>query len=346
MPNQIKIDFRMVLFVSNRGWKIIDPLSRVGCNPKVIVCTGSLTKRVQSYMRLIAFLMRHPGVDIVTDTPMWIGLMTWFAAFIMRRRYVIRLRGDTVREVILRKMPLHKDFFLKRLLPDSAGVIPVSNYLLSELRKQSRSIGRSKVKVIPTPQTSYCNFAKVNNRKPVLLVVTIFRLKSKVDRLFMMLPEIDDLLDRNVGVYVDILGDGPLLHRFKEEVYRLRNAKRIFLRGLVPDPKLHYLNARALLHVSDLDCYPSVVNEARAFGLPVIVSDTVGMSEQVCNGVDGILLGEQANALNNAWTILSKEEMWKRLSDSGIKRVEKENSFEYIGRVFVETISEMLDTGR
>jgi glycosyltransferase involved in cell wall biosynthesis len=309
----------------------------------MITCTGSLKKRVLAGSKLLATLRRRPNAAVVTDTPEWIGLMAWMAATLMRRPYILRLRGDAVREFIQRGERIHLNFFEKIFLPQAAGTIVVSNYLAKELKQKLPNLSTDKIKIIPTPQTVVNRSKSFQERRPWLLVVMSFRLARKVEKLIEIVSSFDHLLSEDRNVSIHILGDGPLLKHFARQIKQIRHSDRIVLHGHVEEISSAYLEARALLHVSNLDAYPSVVNEARAHGLPVIVSNNVGMQEQVEEGVDGFFLEESPKSLKRVWRKISDVDCWSRLSREGRRRVVRENSPGVIGIRFKEVIAEMLN---
>ena len=333
----------LILFVSRRGWKIAAPLIHAGWHPEVVVCQGRLPRRLASIFALWVALLRHPRTGLLTDTAEWIGLVTWLSALLLRRRYVLRLRGDAVREFEQQNKRRHLKFFLRHLALDAAGIIPVSHFLVRELRKQAPHLPEEKMHVIPTPQSLCEDRPSFGLRDKLLLMVTSFRLEQKVSGLTAFLPAIDRLLDHDPGAKVIVAGNGPLLKHFKNSVAGLKNKGRIILPGFVPDADSLYLNGMALLHVSDLDAYPSVVNEARSRGMPVVVSDTVGLTEQVAHGVDGIILDGRPDGLIRAWDLLSDERLWTALSVAGRNRVKRVNAVWKVGQQFTEAITEMLE---
>ncbi len=332
----------LILFVSRRGWKCADPLIHAGWKPVVVFCRGGLPRRIGSILVLWYVLLRHPRTDLLTDTAEWIGLVTWLSALLMRRRYVLRLRGDAVREFEQQGKRWHLKFFLRHLAPDAAGIIPVSHFLAKELRKQALHLPEEKIRVIPTPQSLCEDSSSFGLRDKILLVVTSFRLAHKVSALITVLPAIDRLLDHDPAAKVVVAGNGPLLKDFKNTVGRLKNKGKIVFPGFVRDADRLYLDGMALLHVSGLDAYPSVVNEARSCGMPVVVSDTVGLSEQVSDGVDGIILDARPDGLIRAWDMLSDERRWTAFSIAGRERVKRINAPSEVGRQFKDAITEML----
>jgi glycosyltransferase involved in cell wall biosynthesis len=173
-------------------------------------------------------------------------------------------------------------------------------------------------------------------------MVTAFRLPEKVAPLFTALPQIDELLSSDASIQVVVLGGGTLLEYFAEKVAQTRNYRRISMPGHIHNTEDWYLRARGLLHVSGLDAYPSVVNEARAYGLPVVVTPSVGMKEQVRDRIDGLLLDDTLTNLQEAWRLLSDPHFWQELSSEGRERVRRENDPIRVGRQFREAIEEFL----
>lgn len=281
----------------------------------------------------------------MTDTAEWMGLVTWLAATLMKRPYILRLRGDAVAELSQQNKKMHLFFFTKKFAPGAAFIIPVSNYLAENLKRQCNLLESSKIVVIPTPQHSIPDYEpSFHSTKPILLIVTSFRLKAKVNKLFEMLHIFDRLLSANKDMKIHILGSGPLLDKFAQNVQKLKHSERIDLKGYVREVRSEYINSRALLHVSELDAYPSVVNEARAYGVPVIASNNVGMKEQINDGFDGIILDEPLDSLLLSWDKLQDVHYWEYLSKNGRQRIVHENAPEIIGKKILGCISLTLES--
>ena len=331
-----------VLFVSRRGYKLSGPLTAAGYGERltVIVCGGSYRSFAAGFGRLLWVLgrRRRRRPLLLTDTPINIGLLAWLAARLFALPYVYRARGDTLRECRLRGLRLHAWFFRRFFIPQAVAVIAVSGYLLAELRAGCRLPERQAV--LPTPQPLTDHPPGLDGRQRRLLVVTSFALYDKIAPLFELLPQLDRLLASDPQLELRVLGDGRHLTAVKTAAARLRHADRLsFCGNRRPDDD--YRGSLALLHVSELDAYPSVVNEARAWGLPVIASDSVGMREQIDHGRDGLLLrAAVADDLVCAYRQLLQPERWRQLAMNGYQRVKRDNDPCQIGRRLAAILTE------
>ena len=339
-PSQNNHTCCVIFFVSNRGWKITEPLCKVGFKPFIIVCKGSFLRRVYAFILLFRELYRRPDALIFTDTSVWIGLLTWIAAKFFKRSYILRLRGDTVAEMSLRKKSFHINFFINRLIPDAKALVPVSEYLKKQITHQVPRYDVSKIFAVSTPVKAAEAIEPLSKRSSVLLIVTNFKFYPKIKRLLYMGNDFDELLEADTKAVIYVFGTGKLLTCFQRQKRKMTHSDRIHLKGFTPNVDNFYKSAKCLVHISDLDAYPSVVNEARAHGLPVIGSNTVGIKEQIRDNIDGLIIDEK-RSLKDAWLFLSDNDNWKRISSNGYAKMIKENGFDVIGRRFLSIISQV-----
>jgi glycosyltransferase involved in cell wall biosynthesis len=272
---------------------------------------------------------------------MWIGTVAWIISYILKKPYIIRLRGDAKTELEIRNHRIMLIIYEKILLKQANIVICVSNYLKETIKRSLNQKDHCKISVVPTPQEIHLEKCiDFCSRKHKLLIVTSFRLKDKISKLIGMSKEIDKLLAEDFRLSIHVFGDGNYLYLFEHEIKKIENSERVFFHGHCNNIDEHYTSAFALLHVSELDAYPSVVNEARAYCLPVIVSNDVGMKEQVINNVDGLIIDHNQSLLD-AWKILQEKHNWDRLSHNGLRRVQNENSEVIIGQRFYACLSKL-----
>ncbi len=154
------------------------------------------------------------------------------------------------------------------------------------------------------------------------------------------LQAIAHLLDQGVPVRLDLLGGDPSpetgqrserpLLRFT--IRDLGLDGRAELHGDVPSARvLEFLqDADVLLHTSVSEGIPTVVLEAMACGVPVVVSDCGGVREAVSDGVEGLIVpkrdpGAAADALLALW---NDPPMRARMGSAGRERVLDEFSLE------------------
>lgn len=114
------------------------------------------------------------------------------------------------------------------------------------------------------------------------------------------LQAIRHVLDEGVPVELEVLGDGPRLETGLHSdrpmlgftIHDLGLADRVLLHGEVPSTRVleRLQGADALLHSSVSEGIPTVVLEAMACGVPVVVSDCGGVREAVTDGVEGFVV--------------------------------------------------------
>ena len=99
------------------------------------------------------------------------------------------------------------------------------------------------------------------------------------------------LVDRGAPVHMVFAGDGAM----RRELQKLLGPRATFLGGGVPQKDLAWIYASSDLFVfpSETEIHPNVVLEAKACGLPVLISARGGSAEQVTRpGEDGFVLEE------------------------------------------------------
>lgn len=133
-----------------------------------------------------------------------------------------------------------------------------------------------------------------------------------------------ELLDKGHHVALTICGCIPPKSHPKVKVYPFldKNKKEDLskLMEIFKRSDLFFLPTRA-------DCTPIVFCEANAFGLPVISTDTGGVSSIIQNGNNGFLLSPDANSKEYAELIeriINEEGLYQKLSINARNKFEKE----------------------
>ena len=128
---------------------------------------------------------------------------------------------------------------------------------------------------------------------PVLRVVTVGRLRWMKGHEF-ALQAIRDLADQGIPVELDLLGDGPDRERVRYAIQDLGLDDHARLHGVATPFEVRDRLQRAdvLLQpsLSEGGGPPTVVLEAMACGLPVVVSDCGGVREGVSDGTHGFVV--------------------------------------------------------
>lgn len=335
----------IVLFLSPRFQKILAPLNSIGLFPKTIVLSGGIFKKFLKTFSLFGALFVRPKACVLVDSADVNGLLAWIVCFLLRRKIILRSRGDTIRECTTegRKFLL---WFDRKFIPSTIGIITVSDYLKTRLLSVFPDMDPEKITTVnlPLPQNK-TYFKRDNNgaRRKSLLVVMKFNFKEKIALLLDRLPELDAFLDAHGDYCVDVLGDGPYQGIVTQSITTCRNADRINLLGFVSDPSPYYSTSFALLHLSHMDGYPSVIDEARLNGLPVIASNNICFMEMINHGHDGFLVDEDLDNLSSIMSRLEQREAYDAIQHNGLKRIMEVNSYEHIGMRMCRAIKRYIE---
>jgi glycosyltransferase involved in cell wall biosynthesis len=114
---------------------------------------------------------------------------------------------------------------------------------------------------------------------------------------FVPVKRVFDLLDafhqvRELDAVLVLVGDGELKDELLRRIQDLRLDKQVFLPGFANQREIarYYALADVLILCSESETWGLSVNEALNFGLPVLVSDTVGCAEDlVRDGENGFI---------------------------------------------------------
>lgn len=147
-----------------------------------------------------------------------------------------------------------------------------------------------------------------------------------------VLETIDILDKKGYNVHLTVCGCKPPKTHPKMDVIPFldKNKKDDMLRlqNLFIKAHLFFMPTRA-------DCTPIVFCEANAYGLPVISTDTGGVSSVIENGVNGLLLPIYANSTQYSEIIedlISDKEAFKKISESSRKKYAEELNWKQWGK--------------
>lgn len=341
--NQIVNSHKLVIFSSMRGYKISSPLTSIGVQHEFIPCKSSVSSIVKGAIRLIPLLIKRDKQPVLLiDTAMNIGFVGWLMAKLFRVKYIYRARGDAYQEGVITKRRFHTWFYKHVFLPQAMGCIPVSYYLMDKVK----DVAKQKVnfQVVNTPHLS-CDdpCLDLDKRNKTLLMVTGFGFITKIQSIFTLLPALKAFVDGNDDFNILIVGGGTHLESVIKHKEKKFPTDAITFAGHATNINKHYRESYALLHITDLDAFPSVINEARACGLPVLASDLGGCSEQIEEGKTGYLFNNnnQEN-LRESLTKITNPEEWQKLSKSGADYVHSNHNIKSIGHKMLLAINTLL----
>jgi glycosyltransferase involved in cell wall biosynthesis len=143
-----------------------------------------------------------------------------------------------------------------------------------------------------------------------------------------------------------IAGKGPELEHLRARARHLGIEQHVHFTGFIDD-----VTRNSIYHSSSLAVFPSlyepfgiVALEAMAAGVPVVVSDTGGLSEIVQHGVDGLkcYTGNAASLADQMVSILSGSGLARKLAANAAAKIEAQFSWQEIARQTVKTYRDVL----
>lgn len=143
---------------------------------------------------------------------------------------------------------------------------------------------------------------------------------------------VSELNRRGIRVNVRLYGDGDLAASIRTQISEMGLTEQVKLCGLANNvfPLLH--NADMFVLPSKHEGSPITIIEAMGTGLPVIASNVGGIPDMITDGVDGILIEPNAQALADA--------IEKLLTDEALRKTLGENAKESVNRFSSVTMAE------
>lgn len=212
-----------------------------------------------------------------------------------------------------------------RCLKKAAAITVVSKHLQNIL---SEKYGCRNVSVIPmgcntsyfTPSMREENFFSQNGKKVILFVGRLAE-KKGCAYLIKAMQQVDALLV--------IAGSGPLEASCKALVKELHLEDKVRFLGPKPHTELRRIYASADIFAApsvtakggDVEGFGLVILEAMASGLPVIASNSGGITDIITDGENGLLAPERDSVQIAAHinTLLSSPSLYQKLSEASLQ---------------------------
>ena len=193
---------------------------------------------------------------------------------------------------------------------------------------------------VPAQKKVYLNYHGVDPRKFILSeeksnsrisILSIGRLVEKKGFPYLIeaISFVKDTLD--LGFIVTIVGDGPERKNLEQLVADLNLESWIVFKEFLPTGEIKEQYGQADIFVlpsivadnGDQDGIPNVILEAMSMGLPVISTNISGISEVICDGVDGLLMPpNDSQALASAIVKLCQDtQLRKKLGENARKKI-------------------------
>jgi len=144
-----------------------------------------------------------------------------------------------------------------------------------------------------------------------LNVLSVCRLSEEAKGLTRMAHVCRRLADEGLDFRWYVAGDGPDRGLLETTISQLGLADRMILLGRQPNPFPWYAHADVVAVLSRYEGLCGAVNEAKVIGKPVIATTFSGISEQIEDGVGGLIVGNDEDAI--------VEGMRRMLTDAGLR---------------------------
>ncbi len=211
----------------------------------------------------------------------------------------------------------------KRLQRSGDAFICVSNFIRDAALKKGYPEDKLIVHYIGTDTEAF-RPAPPDERKAKTLV-HVARLTEKKGTIY-LIRALARLKAVHPDLRLDIVGDGPLRRSLEEKTAELGLSDMVEFLGARPFVETQTIIARAAVLVlpsitasnGDAEGLPMVTLEAGAFGVPVVASDTGGISEAILDGRTGLIAKEKdVDALADCIDrLLSRPEMARRMGEN------------------------------
>lgn len=151
----------------------------------------------------------------------------------------------------------------------------------------------------------------------VLKIVTVCRISDKSKGLLRMVHLLKRLADEHHNVVWFIVGDGPDREKVQEEIVKFDLQGKMILLGMKPNPYPYYKHADISATLSYFEGLCGAVNEAKVLGKPVIATKFSGVEEQIINGVNGLIVNNEMEAIYEGLKeLITNESLRLRLTNN------------------------------
>ena len=270
---------------------------------------------------------------------------------------VVTYHGDGVADYgnLLRRMlvAFHNRYLLSEVLADARVIIsPSDNYV-----NESRFLPKYIKKIITIPngidvdeykaccskEACRVRLGLQSDEKVVLFVGNFVQYKG-IDVLLRCMPEVVKIVPE---VRLVLVGSGRIRQDLEKLARCLRIDKHVTFTGFVSENRkiLYYRSSDVFALPSTMgpECFPTVILEAMACGLPIVASNISGIPELVRHCENGFLIPPQnVGALSTSLIdLLTNEDLRMKMARNSIKMV-KRYSWENIVRKTEEVYKQVL----
>lgn len=136
-----------------------------------------------------------------------------------------------------------------------------------------------------------------------------------------------------------IIGDGDLYNQIEALIRENNIAGQVILCGRKANPYPYIKHADMMIHTSHIESQGLVIQEAMALGTPCVVTRSVGPSEFIIDGENGIMVEPNVDSLiEGIYKLAENKDLQKKVADNGIKSIDR-----YTPQAIIEQFENLLN---
>jgi glycosyltransferase involved in cell wall biosynthesis len=257
--------------------------------------------------------------------------------------------GDPIRRL---GVVLHKIYFANKLLSKADAVIVSSKYNIDEskiLKKYSE-----KIRIIPNGinlEEFDISYSKEKcrdilnipqDKKVILFVGNLIQIKAP----HILIGAMKYITEKIPNAHLFIVGDGKIQNNLKKQSRLLGIEKNVTFVGAINDTNkkvLYYKASDVFVLPSFSECFPIVLLEASACGLPLVVSNLESLKAIVKEGYNGLFIktGDKKDLAEKIVYLFENEEVMKnfgRNSKSDVQEFSWKKIIQETEQVYMDVI--------
>lgn len=136
-----------------------------------------------------------------------------------------------------------------------------------------------------------------------------------------------------------VIGYGELYDDIAALIRKADLANQVILCGRLSNPYPYIKHADMMIHTSHIESQGLVIQEAMALGTPCVVTRSVGPSEFISNGENGIMVEPDIDSLiNGIYRLAENKELQKSIAHNGYNTLHH-----YTPQVIIKQIEELIN---
>lgn len=255
---------------------------------------------------LTYFLSRYEKSVVIIDSFGRFAILGVIACILLKSKFVIRVRGDVIREysekankasTVFERLRLEVSRYIKKkCLSLCDAVVYNSHHTRKRLRPFVGSGAAEAVVHNPFTGLNSSDSSGEPNQLPDghlrLLTVTNMNLEKKVRPTVQAIKDwIPTSFWNEFDVRWAVLGDGKYIGDLKDTVRTEGLMERVIITGWVDEPLQFYEWCDVYVHLTLIDAFPNATMEAMSRCRPVVTNEkSCGVREQVFDGENGFVV--------------------------------------------------------